>query len=1054
MSGAVLASWRCVATGWPSGPLIAALALLALASGCGSADEDVDVAQLTTSGPTAATLRTDTRGEDAYAGVTFEARCRAFAAAKDGEPFGIELPLPRPATLVVLKGPAGPISIQGTKIALRTVGEYTVACQLPAPEGGPASAALVDATGARLEVVPGPASAVHTRLRLSAAPGALPASGPVQAASLVDSLSTKAGAQVQVWCSGTDAWGNALRDGWSVEATPKQGLPLGAPPATVGTTAIGQPQLSLQAQLLAKKAGSWQVTCRNAGVLDDAPAQLTVKPNVPRHLFTLLDPGEIAAGDAAKLGCVATDAYGNAISGFPFALDFPSAVQIKGLYASSTVAGIHTLKCVPETDKWSLYELHAATLIVRPGPAKTLIVSKVPDKPVYKREEKVKFPATVQDAWGNVRPDDPVTVAVLSPAKGWKILEADPLKDKIVRFAVDGTYTLSFSVQPAGLTTEVKLLVDGAPPLLTIEDPAWGSTLTGKPSVQIKGKAGDAGSGIKKLTVNGKQGFVDGANAYLVQQGAKHGLNLVFAQAEDMGGEVAEATRGFYFSNHYYNTDAGKPRKAMVKDAVQIFIGAKMLDDGDHDPNKPNDFATILELLVGSSLTAGLTPSSQSQGSMQVTLSNTQMGKPHISLKPVAGALDVKLRIDNVSTDLKVKAKIKLGPIKTSVSVSGNLKMSAIRVDMRLKMAVTNGKASASVASSDVTIDGMKLSINGIGGLFNPLFNLLLKSYKSQIEQQLKAALVGDLPKLLNQVLSQLSTTSSFDVPGSSGNAPTVKVTLVSDVKTLAFTPAGALLKIDASFVAAKGTKHTILGAIARAGCVGTSPDKFVIDQQQRMQFAMHDDLINQLLYAIWYGGGMTMTIPGKELGSDKAAMGLSLDKATLDVDLLLPPILEGCPPPNANAPGAPPPNPNAVRLQIGDIFSTLRIPFGSEEMALYLASSLDVPAEIVFGKDAKGGSQVKVVPGKSVDMLVELTDISKTFAAQKATFAKLIKDAVAKQLAKGLPGGDKLVVPLPASETDLSTMAPGIPKGTVVKTVIKGLKRASGYTAISMAFE
>lgn len=987
--------------------LLSALGLVAVLSACGSEPTEAHID--TTTKAVVVHLRTDTRGDDAYAGVTFSVDCRTFEAGDPPLTLGMELPLPAAATVVMLDGPAAPISIVGTKIALRATGDYTIACKVP-------SVGLQDAVGAHLEVVPGPASVVETRLQRGADVA-------------VDNLITKAGPVVTVRCSGTDAWGNAIVDGWHVSAIPAK--------LSIQTTGAAP-------TIHAIKAGSWQVLCRNSGSADPSPATLTVTPAPPRHLFTLLEPTEIAAGNAAKLGCVATDVYGNTISGFPFSMDYTDEVKLKGLYVSSTKAGIHTLKCVPETDKWALYEIHAGKLLVRPGPPETLIIGQVPDKPVYKREEKVKFPATVQDAWGNIRPDDPVTVTVLTPTTGWKVLEADPKKDKLVRFDDDGTYKLRFQVSLSAISKELSILVDGAPPLLTIDDPPWGSTLTGKPSVQIKGKAGDAGSGIKSLTINGKTGYVDGANQYQVQHGAKHGLNTVLALAEDMGGEMSEATRGFYYSGKYYNTDVGKPKGAMVHDAIQIFIGAKLLDDGVHDPNKPDDFSTIMELLIGSQMSSGLIPSNLSQGALEVKLSNTKMGKPTINLIPVQGALDVKMRIEKISTDLKVKAKLKLGPIKTSLSVSGDIKMDAVRISMRLLMAVNNGKASASVVDSSVKIDGMKLSVDGIAGLFNPLFNLLLNGYKSQIEQQLKNALVGELPKMLNGVLSQLSATESFDVPGSAGNAPTVKVTMVSQVSTLAFTPEGALLKVDASFVAAKGTKHTILGAISRDGCIGKSPDKFAIDTKQAMQIALHDDLINQLLYAIWYGGGMTMTIPGSELGGGQAAPGISLENATLDVDLLLPPILEAC---NME-------KPSLVRLQIGDIFSTLRIPFGSDEMALYLAASLDVPAEVVFGKSKNGEAEVKVMPGKSVGMQIELTDISKNFAEQKATFAKLIKDLIAKELAKGIPDADKLKIALPSTETDLSSLAPGIPVGTKVKVAVKGLQRAGGYSAISAALE
>ncbi len=985
---------------------LCALALALVASGCGTDAQEGQV--VTDTGPTIAHLRADTGGEDAYAGVNFTVVCRAFeadtspGAAPDA--LGPELPLPGAATVVVLDGPAAPIAIQGTKVALPKVGAYTVACRVP-------SAGLVDTVGARLEVVAGPATAMETRLRPKASPPT----------ALATTLDVKAGTAVVVDCTGTDAWDNPVIDGWSLDVSPSSLVPN-------------------ELQLQANKAGQFTVACRAAGTVDTTPATLTVAANVPKHLFALLDPEHITAGNAAKLGCVATDAWGNPIAGFPFAVDHSEDLTLKGLYVTSTVAGVHTVKCVPETDKWDLYTIHAAALTVRPGPASELIVARVPNKKVYKRDEKVKFPATVRDDWGNVRPNDGVTVAVLSPAAGWKVLEADPHKDKLVKFAKDATYKLRFEVEKTALSAELSVLVDGAPPLLTIEDPPWGSTLTGKPSVQIKGKAGDEGSGVKNLTVNGKTGYVDAANAWMVQHGAKHGLNMVLAVAEDMGGETTEATRGFYFSNAYYKTDAATPKGAMVKNAMQIFAGKKLFDDGVHDPYKPDDLATILELLMGSTLTSGLLPSNVSQGDLQVTLKNTKMGKPKVSLTPVHGGLKVAMRIDNISTDLKVKAKLKLGPIKTSVSVSGTVKMDSVKIDMLMKMAIQDGKATSSVANSNVKIDGMKLSVDGIAGLFNPLFNLLLGTYKKQIEAELKSALVGEIPKMLNDILTQLSVSETFEVPPTVGNAPTVKVTFITVAKELQFTPDGALLKFDATFVSAKGTKHTVLGSIARAGCIGTAPDTFVIDKSQRMQLAMHDDLTNQLLYAIWYGGAMTMSIPGSALGDDQALMGFSLDKATIDVDLLLPPILEACAMPK----------PSVIHLQVGDAFATMRLPIGSDELALYVAASVDMSAEVVMSKDKAGVPQIEVVPGKDVGMLIELTDISKNFAESKAAFGTIIKQLVTKELEKGLPGGDQLKIPLPPTVIDLSTLGAGVPAGSKVTLALTKLDRAGGYTAIT----
>lgn len=987
---------------WPGRRAALLGLLLVLATACSEAPTDGKIAGKAALDPSTLVLRTDTGGADARAGVPFTVGCRAFEKADGG--LGAEVTLPWPTTVTVVDGPAGALAIDGHDVSFGLVGDYRVACRTVGEQ-------LLDAEGALLPVIPGPPASLDTQIASPAG------DADVQhgAAAVV------AGTPIQVSCIGADAHGNPLTTGWTVGTTPE----------IVTSDLLLQPTL----------AGTYDVACRIEGSVDATPARLGVIANVPKHLHTLLEPAEIEAGNAAKLGCVALDAYGNQIKDFPFAVDHSDKLALKGLYLSATEAGLHGVRCVPETLAWDLFTLHGNNLLVTPGPPKELLVARIPDKGVYKRKETVKFIATVRDGYGNIRPDDEVAHSVVSPAKGYK-----DKGDLGIVFNLDGTYELEFHVvKDPNVEKVFKLLVDGAPPLLTIEEPGWGSTLDGKPSVTVKGKAGDDGAGIAELKVNGKKAFPDAIDEWKVQVGAAHGLTKVIATATDIGGEEAKAVRGFYYANKYYPTDAANPKGAMVDKAIQVFLGKDFFDDGDHNKAKVDDMATIIEIVAGGLMSSSLLPSNISQGDIEVTLSNTKFGPLKTSLVPVDGALQTKIELDGISTDLAVKAKLKLGPISTTVKVSGDIKIAKVRLSTRLGIEVVNGFAKTDATQTVVQIDDMKLHVDGIGGLFDFLWNILLDTYKKQMEAQIVGMLESELPKALQGIFDALAINQSFEVPPLVGAGKTVTVSIVSAVKTMTFSPLGAIIEMDASFVASKGVPHTIKGSIGRDGCVGLSPDKFAIDTAQRIQFALHDDLINQLLYALWYGGALQLSVPLAELAGGSNVSGFSLEGATLGLDFLLPPILEAC-----NQP-----DPMSMRLQVGDLFAKITLMLGSDPLDLHTVILADAGLSLAFSKASNGDGVLTATVAQELGLVLHLQDITKGFEDQKPTFQKLIESMLTKGLTDAnSPLGKPTETALPATVIDLSTAVPGLPPGSKLTVGIGKLERAGGYTAVSMSLQ
>ena len=113
-------------------------------------------------------LLTDTRGEEARAGIPFKVDCRAFRrlsgsavtdAGGDGAAgsggYGEEVALPSLATLTWVSGPGAPLAILGNQVTLAAPGVHRVRC-------GTLHGELDDPVGADLPVIAGPPAILQT----------------------------------------------------------------------------------------------------------------------------------------------------------------------------------------------------------------------------------------------------------------------------------------------------------------------------------------------------------------------------------------------------------------------------------------------------------------------------------------------------------------------------------------------------------------------------------------------------------------------------------------------------------------------------------------------------------------------------------------------------------------------------------------------------------------------------------------------------------------------------------------------------------------------------
>lgn len=347
----------------------------------------------------------------------------------------------------------------------------------------------------------------------------------------------------------------------------------------------------------ATKTGAYNVACacEKRYLVDDSPAVLTVTPGDPVKVTTTLAKASAEAGETVAVTCKVEDAYGNVDDAVATTIDPVDGLLIADHAVSSEKVGKYTVACAIPSAKGK-YEKVPASLDVGPAkPAKVQMVV-VPDYQVYSIEDVVTIGWKVWDAFGN--PVEKVPATVTAPVgPGLKSAGLDKFE-----FAAEGIYEVKVELDPpnAGLSDARVLICDQSPPVIVDLFPPRGWQFMGDAKVVVSGKVIDT-SKIDVVKVNGHDASVETDGTFSYDISSVHGLNGIEVAATDEHGYTARTTRGYYYSTDYIKVlKDSKIADVRIDEALMIYLGQTVLDDGDHDPSKLDDIATILEVVLGS----------------------------------------------------------------------------------------------------------------------------------------------------------------------------------------------------------------------------------------------------------------------------------------------------------------------------------------------------------------------------------------------------------------------------------------------------------------------
>ena len=315
---------------------------------------------------------------------------------------------------------------------------------------------------------------------------------------------------------------------------------------------------------------------------------------------------------------------------------------------------------------------------------------------------------------------------------------------------------------------------------------------------------------------------------------------------------------------------------------------------------------------------------------------------------------------------------------------------------------------------SENSVDAvLNFVVPGILDLFEPLF-------EDQIPQMMSS--------LFNQFEIELAVPITLQ-PGADGP---LDVTFKTGLSSVHFHEDGGALNLRAGFMAPKALENKTLGSLLRAGCLSGNFAKPEFDEGEKMGFAGYLDLLNELLFALWWTGGL-------QLGLDEAALeavdlsDLGISNISVDADFLLPPILTDC-----FAQGM-------VEVQVGDLAVTTSFSVMGASVTISAFVSVSMDSSIIgkgneLGLEILGisdiGTQIAVLEG-DLGPLAGMLDVQELV---EAILVPLIVEQVSNQA----------LASFPIPELDLSTLVPGIPPGTTLSPGTLDVSLTKGYLLLS----
>ncbi len=605
----------------------------------------------------------------------------------------------------------------------------------------------------------------------------------------------------------------------------------------------------------------------------------------------------------------------------------------------------------------------------------------------------------------------------------------------------DGIACTKDVCKPDGICAHVPVDGPDCAPTLQIDAPPRALTLLQADEVVVQGVAASAVGVTGTLTVNGAPIAADPAGGFeVVLTYPTHGINVITAELEDIIDD-RRVVQSFLMGEAFYPTMDGPKPGAQVGHGLEVFVGVDVWDDDDlSDIDDVSTFVhTILKNLdvvpyIPNPITTEGNAPNFGWCEWEVTVDDLTFEVQSVDFSPAVGGFAMTASLTDLVVDFYAAA-----PGFACPDAGGTASAAAVDVQVFVAVAMKGAVIDVTVEPEDVEVEVGPLVFDiteGAGSAFDFLFNWFSGTITTYLEDAVADAMSEQIAPLVSQLLAKLSGyVQSFDIPPFLGGTDSVTVTVSVSPSTIEIGPKGARVGLSVSVTTPKGPVDLAsLGSLKRAGCFGGTEPALDLPTNAPLAMAVHDDVVNQALFAAWWGGVMNVPVDQVIIDALIPELPVAALKVTLDPKLV--PVLTSC---TQNG---------KTQVQVGDMRVITQFEFEGETVVV--EAFVSAIFEVELAAAAAENATIDIGFGVTEAQTLEFEVISASGAVEGAeNLLQLIMESVVENLViETVSNGVFQSFPIP--QLDLGAFIPGLPSDTVLAFYPQALKRDNGYTVLT----
>ena len=806
------------------------------------------------------------------------------------------------------------------------------------------------------------------------------------------------------------------------------------------------------AELFSNRSGTHQVACNDfeAGLVDPTPAPLEVSAGVAVRTSITLEPPIIEPGELAAVTCQAQDEYGNP-AGANLRIEVAPAqsVTLTDITAiTATTAGDYQVVCfAANVDEAARAK---ATLTVVAGPRVAMRLHYAPEQLAYRLLQQVTVTGQGLDAYGNpIDEEIPVDTLDATPGGHHRVIGTN--LDQI-RFDLEGIYQVSArAVADPTLSATSPLVVDQTRPLLTLTSPERGLVTDSLVAVTLAGSVSDNLGTVAELRVGDLAIPIPPAGGdFSIQVPLAYAVNLLDVHALDPYGNEAIATRAVEKSNGYYEMNDRTFEVDGVDNGVALVLMQEVFDDGDRNEPTRDDLASIFEFVIESLDIASLLPNPLTTfpcigGSCTLLFDSVTIDDVIVTMTLTPGRIHVRIELVKLAGTITLLFPCDVAVICAQRPVQplpGTVATERVIVDTDVFLAIIGGETEARTENTVMQMEGLTVSIVDPTGIGQAAIDLVITFLREPLIDAIESLVVNliqdELAKALDGLFAALNINQEFELPSPVPGAPGNWVVIQTRPKGVDIAPERMQLRVDGlAYAKFPRRPHPHLGSIDHRGCAPAAALAF--PPPTPIVLGLHDDFINQLLFAIWEGGTLSLDLGPEEAAGLVGSFGLQ--DAHIKVDALLPPVFDSC-----GADGTT----TIERVELGDLWLDAQASFAGEPIHLGLWILTEAPVSVEFAPNEAGALVAKLVLGELDPMWIEVVINEGRFADNDEAVIGLVQSQLVPQLLSTVTTSASFTLP----SIDLGALTTAVPAGTVINIDVRDVGRDNAYLTVMGGLE